>query len=287
MRKGIEFFPVECHQSTAEQLLEARFGCCGMGILIALYRKIYTEDGYYCRWDAPISSLFAHYLHIDQDLLSDFVSAALELGVFHLPSYEQHGILTSVPIQENYFYAVARRKHLDIRREYLLLPDEKLPRFLQSQPQNDTDSQDSADKNPKNDDKNQHSIGEEKIGEESIQEDSRAEERIGTPALTLRQTENTAPSPAPQTESLNAFGLFRNVFLTQSDVQRLKQQFGDANVKQYIERMSAYLHSSGKRYEDYAAKLAGWMARDCVQPVDPANASSYDLEELRLLKNRF
>lgn len=284
MRKGIDFFPVDCHQSTAEQLLEAQFGCCGAGILIALYRKIYTEDGFYCHWDATISSLSAHHLHIEPSLLEAFINSALDLGIFHKESYTTHGILTSVSIQENYFFAVSRRKRLDICRAYLLLPDEELPRCLQTTPQNDCDSEKIADKNANPNHKEQHRIEEGSIREETIQKDSKAEETGPNPADCLPQEAHAASTPSAQ--YVEIFGLFQNIFLSPDDLQRLQQQFGEHNVKQYIERMSAYLHSSGKRYEDYAAKLANWMARDNVQH-DPADVPSFDLSEMKLLKNCF
>ncbi|MBQ6480553.1 MAG: replication initiator protein A [Anaerolineaceae bacterium] len=57
-----------------------------------------------------------------------------------------------------------------------------------------------------------------------------------------------------------AFGQFHNVFLTEKQVDTLQQSvpgFGD-----YVERLSRYMASTGKKYADHAATILDWAARD-------------------------
>ena len=57
-----------------------------------------------------------------------------------------------------------------------------------------------------------------------------------------------------------AFGQFHNVFLTEKQVDTLRQSvpgFGD-----YVERLSRYMASTGKKYADHAATILDWAARD-------------------------
>ena len=57
-----------------------------------------------------------------------------------------------------------------------------------------------------------------------------------------------------------AFGQFHNVFLTEQQADALRQTvpgFGD-----YVERLSRYMASTGKKYADHAATILDWAARD-------------------------
>ena len=56
------------------------------------------------------------------------------------------------------------------------------------------------------------------------------------------------------------FGQFHNVFLTEEQADTLRQSvpgFGD-----YVERLSRYMASTGKKYVDHAATILDWAARD-------------------------
>lgn len=61
------------------------------------------------------------------------------------------------------------------------------------------------------------------------------------------------------------YGELKNVLLTDEDKQKLKEMYGAAAAKDYVERLSLYLGSKGKRYKNHYAVIRGWMKRDRVE----------------------
>ena len=57
-----------------------------------------------------------------------------------------------------------------------------------------------------------------------------------------------------------AFGQFHNVFLTGKQVDTLRQSV--PGFEDYVERLSRYMASTGKKYADHAATILDWAARD-------------------------
>ena len=68
-----------------------------------------------------------------------------------------------------------------------------------------------------------------------------------------KETEDTA---APK-----ACGMYQNVFLTDPELQSLKERFPDS-FKGKIDNLSAYLKSTGKKYKNHYLTICRWDARD-------------------------
>ena len=61
--------------------------------------------------------------------------------------------------------------------------------------------------------------------------------------------------------SKKAFGEFSNVLLSEQELNKLKTRFGEGANK-YIERLSNYVESSGKRYKSHYATILAWAEKD-------------------------
>ena len=59
----------------------------------------------------------------------------------------------------------------------------------------------------------------------------------------------------------NGLGSFQNVFLQDNDRAELELLF-NGQLNNYIERLSAYLKSSGKTYKDHKATILSWFYKD-------------------------
>ena len=70
-----------------------------------------------------------------------------------------------------------------------------------------------------------------------------------------------------------AYGKFQNVFLSDGDMDSLRRTVPP--YRDYIERLSTYMQSSGKRYADHAATIRCWYDRD--NPAQPSR--NYDCED--------
>ena len=57
------------------------------------------------------------------------------------------------------------------------------------------------------------------------------------------------------------FGEFENVFLSADEFQKLKSKFG-AESENYIEKLSSYIASSGKKYKSHYATILSWIQKD-------------------------
>lgn len=57
------------------------------------------------------------------------------------------------------------------------------------------------------------------------------------------------------------FGEFENVFLSVDEFQKLKSKLG-VETENYIERLSSYIASSGKKYKSHYATILSWTQKD-------------------------
>lgn len=61
--------------------------------------------------------------------------------------------------------------------------------------------------------------------------------------------------------SKQAYGEFENVLLSEQELNKLKTRFGE-DANKYIERLSNYVASSGKRYKSHYATILTWAEKD-------------------------
>lgn len=76
------------------------------------------------------------------------------------------------------------------------------------------------------------------------------------------------------------YGEYQNVLLSDEDLEKLKKEFFDWSDR--IERLSAYMASTGKSYKNHLATIRNWARRDNRTPtadVKPTGQASYDLTE--------
>lgn len=82
--------------------------------------------------------------------------------------------------------------------------------------------------------------------------------------------------------ALAPLGRFKNVFLTQNEIDELKTKFpNDYEAK--IERLSRYLESTGKTYHNHHSTLLEWLEQDVSKSDNDkkrVHTASYDINEL-------
>lgn len=61
-------------------------------------------------------------------------------------------------------------------------------------------------------------------------------------------------------KNLSPYGKFQNVFLSDTELKEIKQSVTD--WKEYIERLSGYMASTGKEYRNHAATIINWARHD-------------------------
>ena len=81
--------------------------------------------------------------------------------------------------------------------------------------------------------------------------------------------------------ALTRNGQFQNVFLTDSELESLRSLYPDVYEKK-IERLSRYIESKGKDYDNHYAVLCDWIERDYEKDKPkPKSKTSYDMNEVK------
>ena len=86
-----------------------------------------------------------------------------------------------------------------------------------------------------------------------------------------------------KTTPKNTFGEFNNVYLTETEVENLKQRYPKDYVNK-IEKLSAYLESTGKEYNRHYAVLLQWLAEDLAKAQQSGRGKSYGNKAVNTLQ---
>lgn len=79
-------------------------------------------------------------------------------------------------------------------------------------------------------------------------------------------------------ETRHKFGQYRNVLLTDSDIKKLYSEF-PTDWEERIERLSAYMASTGKSYKNHLATIRNWARNDAkknASKVPSRNKSQWE-----------
>ena len=78
--------------------------------------------------------------------------------------------------------------------------------------------------------------------------------------------------------SARAYGRYQNVFLTDGELADLQASFPTV-WGQYIEKLSEYMASTGKRYQSHAATIRRWADEDAKKAAPPTRNRDYSVKE--------
>lgn len=120
---GIEYFShdVDMAQDKKIKILKAKHGLVGYALFLRLLEELYREEGYYLKIDEDFNILFSDDNNLDYNAYILILNDCIEKGLFDKDKFEEHSILTSKRIQENYIAATDRRKEVEFIDEYLLV----------------------------------------------------------------------------------------------------------------------------------------------------------------------
>lgn len=83
----------------------------------------------------------------------------------------------------------------------------------------------------------------------------------GPQLSTKQQSTNKPTTKESRKEPRHKFGEYQNVLLSDSDMEKLKEEFPN-DWEQRIERLSSYMASTGKTYKNHLATIRNWARRD-------------------------
>ena len=76
----------------------------------------------------------------------------------------------------------------------------------------------------------------------------------------------------------HTYGHYQNVFLTDEELADLQASF-PAVWEQYIEKLSEYMASTGKRYQSHVATIRRWAGEDAKKAAPPSRNRDYSVKE--------
>ncbi len=80
-------------------------------------------------------------------------------------------------------------------------------------------------------------------------------------------------------DALPPLGQFKNVILTQAELDELMQKYPLMYDKK-LEHLSSYLEITGKQYKNHYAVLLSWLKDDKTAHREKVRTASYDIDEL-------
>ena len=125
--------------------------------------------------------------------------------------------------------------------------------------------------------KNELVVKENKAYTECIQNAYSSDTQVRLGKDRLGKDRDITPQAAP---ARHKYGEYQNVLLSDEDLEKLKKEFFDWSDR--IERLSAYMASTGKSYKNHLATIRNWARRDRKTPtadVKPKGQASYDISE--------
>jgi hypothetical protein len=121
-KEGLDYFPLDTDMDLQDdkiQLLEAKYGITGFGVLIKLLMKIYSE-GYYYTWGEKESLLLSKRVNVDVNKVDEIVADLVKWGMFDSQIFKKYKVLTSNGIQKRYWEVAKRRNAVTIIKQYWL-----------------------------------------------------------------------------------------------------------------------------------------------------------------------
>lgn len=114
-------------------------------------------------------------------------------------------------------------------------------------------------------------------------DDTEVETSCATPNATnpgnINKTKNININKNKKEIIKEKFGEFENVLLTAEEFDKLKMRLGD-NCNSYIERLSNYIASKGKRYKSHYATILNWVAKENQNNVRGEKYGEYSAKKI-------
>ena len=84
-----------------------------------------------------------------------------------------------------------------------------------------------------------------------------------TKQYNINNNNNNKTSKKKTTKEVrHKYGEFKNVLLSDKDLEKLKTEYGEELVEKYIKKMDEWIELNGRRYKNYYLALRQWMNKE-------------------------
>jgi len=120
LKNGLDYFPMDVTMDNKIELIEAKHGIEGFGVLVKLYQEIYKE-GYFIEWTEERDLIFSKRINVCNNKVNEVINDSLRYNIFDKNLHKKYKILTSTGIQKRYLAAIDRRKEVELVKDYIIV----------------------------------------------------------------------------------------------------------------------------------------------------------------------
>lgn len=266
-KKGLEYFPFDIDLFEDDKIFDVQneYGPLGEVIYIRLLCLVY-RNGYYYRFDS-IDKLAAMMIKSignrwakDKKTVKEVILYLAKINLFS-SELMQSNVITSRGIQERYLSAVERRQ--STIEEYSLLEKNDIHEGFKSVPENKVSVAETLDNVTETSVNVSSNATKESKGKKSKENESRGEE-------------------SSSAQPLRTYGEFGHIKLTDTQYDNLVQEYGTANIKNYIRKMDDWLEEKHLTFDNCYIKLRQWLDKDGIKKAD---SDGFDAEKYKVFIN--
>jgi hypothetical protein len=119
-KSGLDYFPLDVDMDDKIELIEAKHGLVGFGVIIKLLQAIY-KNGFYLEASDDRLLLMSKRINVNINELNAIIADAITRKLFDEKIYNKFNVLTSCGIQKRYAEAIKRRKEITVDKKYCLI----------------------------------------------------------------------------------------------------------------------------------------------------------------------
>lgn len=264
---GASYFPKDCgfYRDDKIKILRSEFGAKGMYFLDYLLCELYEKEGYYMQWDKRKCYLVSDGAGCgcSPKFAEEMITRCVQESFFDKRVLNMFGVLTSCGIQRRFIRMLNKRTNFTFIEEYFLLDktnEEDVPagilNKLTFRKITGTENGVFGRENPINstgNDTNKSKLKKSKLNKK-------------------------------KRECLPPLGEYGNVFLTEEELVKFRSCF--PNWKERINRLSEYMESTGKTYQNHYVTLLSWARKDGQKQASVTTLTDDDLLALELQERR-
>lgn len=83
-----------------------------------------------------------------------------------------------------------------------------------------------------------------------------------TVSVSVSDTDKKRKEEKKKKPERKRYGEYKHVLLSDADIERLKEKFGESKVKEYIRKVDEYCQEHGKTYNDYNLTIQKWIGNE-------------------------
>lgn len=271
IKMGLDYFPFDVgfFEDKKIRALKGKYGSNGVLSYIYVLCRIYEDKGYYVELDEDFILCMSDDLNITEEstmqILKYLLSRSLLCEIKDSTLAKSVTIITAKSIQRRYQEAKkGLKRDVFVKAKYWVLEKLETLSFIKVRPDEDKSEKNNS-KSEKNNNKSAIYDTKESKEKESKEKKSKGEKsRFASPLLT--------------------YGEFGNIKLTESEYQKLTEQYGKQNLDKYIKKMDVYLQEKGRTYNNYYLALIKWLDADNVKKEF---SDGFDADKYKSLINNF